>query len=163
MVEQMIKLKKFEEDLGEDLDADERLYAVKEKLGIDKNRYEEIKDYQNLFGSRLTSLDIDIGEDDSIALSELISIDESDDTVFDQASTNILKEGVRLGLETLSKREADILKMRYGIGEGRESTLEEIGDKYGLTRERIRQIESKALWKLKNKKRIAQLKDGYID
>lgn len=163
MVEQMLKLKKFEEEIGEDIDEEEKLRLVEDKLEIERDRYHEIKDYEKLFGGRLVSLDIEIGEEDSISLSELISGDESDDVVFDEISIKLLRENIMMGLKTLSDREADILKLRYGIEDGTERTLEEIGQKYSLTRERIRQIESKALWKLRNKKKIRDLKEGYTD
>lgn len=159
MVEQMLKLRKFEEDLDEDIGEEEKANLIEEKLDIDRDRYNEIKDYEKLFGGRLTSLDIEIGEEDSISLSDIISSDDSEDIVFDEIAINLLRENIMLGLRALSEREADILKLRYGIEDGNERTLEEIGQKYGLTRERIRQIEAKALWKLRNKKKIADLKD----
>lgn len=163
MVEQMLRLRKFEEELAEDMSEDEKMNAIEEKLEIDKNRYNEIKDYEKLFGGRLTSLDMEIGEEDSISLSEIISGDESEDIVFDEIAIKLLRENIMIGLRTLSEREADILKLRYGIEDGTERTLEEIGRKYDLTRERIRQIEGKALWKLRNKKKIVDLKEGYVE
>jgi RNA polymerase primary sigma factor len=163
MVEQMLKLKKFEEELEEGISEEEKLRLIEEKLEIEPEKYREIKDYEKLFGGRLASLDIEIGEEDSISLSELISGDESEDIVFDEISIKLLRENIMLGLKALSDREADILKLRYGIDDGAERTLEEIGQKYNLTRERIRQIESKALWKLRNKKKIIDLKEGYTD
>lgn len=159
MVEQMLKLRKFEEELDDDIGEEEKASLIEEKLDIDQARYKEIKDYEKLFGGRLTSLDIEIGEEDSISLSDIISGDESEDIVFDEIALNLLRENIMLGLKALSEREADILKLRYGIDDGNERTLEEIGQKYSLTRERIRQIEAKALWKLRNKKKIADLKD----
>jgi len=73
--------------------------------------------------------------------------------------TNLLREKVQEVLETLPPREARILRLRFGLENGRSYTLEEVGQKFGLTRERIRQIESKALRRLRHPRRARQLKD----
>jgi RNA polymerase primary sigma factor len=71
----------------------------------------------------------------------------------------LLSEKVEAVLDTLPPREARILRMRFGLDDGRSYTLEEVGQKFGLTRERIRQIESKALSRLRHPRRARQLKD----
>lgn len=162
MVEEIIRLRKAQSELDPSIGYKEKVKRICDILGIDEKRYEELKSYENLFGGKLLSLNMEVGDEEDIALSELISIDESDDTVFDAVSLKMLRENIMIALKTLSEREADILMLRYGISDGRERTLEDIGKKYNLTRERVRQIEAKALWKLKNKKNIRILKDGYI-
>jgi RNA polymerase primary sigma factor len=72
---------------------------------------------------------------------------------------NLLREKVEEVLATLTPREARILRLRFGLQNGRSYTLEEVGQKFGLTRERIRQIEGKALRRLRHPRRSRQLKD----
>ncbi len=72
---------------------------------------------------------------------------------------NLLREKVQQVLETLPPREARILRLRFGLQNGRAYTLEEVGQKFGLTRERIRQIEGKALRRLRHPRRARQLRD----
>ena len=72
---------------------------------------------------------------------------------------NLLREKVEQVLSTLSPREARILRLRYGLDNGRAYTLQEVGRKFGLTRERIRQIEGKALRRLRHPRRSRQLRD----
>jgi RNA polymerase primary sigma factor len=75
------------------------------------------------------------------------------------AYTNLLREKIEEVLATLPPREARILRLRFGLDNGRTYTLEEVGKKFGLTRERIRQIEGKALSRLRHPRRARQLKD----
>lgn len=159
MGEEFLRVRKAESRISEDTEYDEKVRLVCEELGITPEKYEEIKGYESLFGGRLTSLNIEIGEEESVPLMEIISSDESNDTVFDNVSNSFLKEGIARALESLSEREANILSLRFGINDGKEMTLEEIGKIYGLTRERIRQIEAKALSKLRNNKAVKHLKE----
>lgn len=159
MGEEFLRVRKAESRISEDTEYDEKVRLVCEELGITPEKYEEIKGYESLFGGRLTSLNIEIGEEESVPLMEIISSDESSDTVFDNVSNSFLKEGIARALESLSEREANILSLRFGINDGKEMTLEEIGQIYGLTRERIRQIEAKALSKLRNNKAVKHLKE----
>ena len=76
-----------------------------------------------------------------------------------QVHQRLLREGIEEVLSSLTPREARILRLRYGLQNGRSYTLEEVGRKFGLTRERIRQIESKALRRLRHPSRSRQLKD----
>jgi RNA polymerase primary sigma factor len=103
-----------------------------------------------------TSLDVPVGEDGDATLGELI---EAKDTVdpHQAAEASALKDSVAEALAGLSPREQRILNLRFGIGGATEHTLEEIGKEFGLTRERIRQIEAKALEKLRQPKRASKL------
>ncbi len=163
MGEEFLRVRKSESKISEDIDYEEKVRLVCEDLGMTPEKYEEIKGYESLFGGRLTSLNIEIGEEESVPLMEIISSDESNDIVFDNVSDAFLKEGITDALNKLSEREANILSLRFGINDGREMTLEEIGKIYGLTRERIRQIEAKALLKLSNNKAVRHLKEGYME
>jgi len=104
------------------------------------------------------SLEQPVGEDEDSELSAFI---EDDSTISppQSAQDNLLREKVEEVLGTLSPREARILRLRFGLLNGRAYTLEEVGQKFGLTRERIRQIEGKALRRLRHPRRSRMLRD----
>ncbi len=104
------------------------------------------------------SLEMPVGEEDDSSLGDFIE-DESAMAPPDEASMQLLREQVGDVLETLSPRERDVILMRYGLGDGRNRTLEDVGKHVGVTRERIRQIEAKALRKLRHPSRAQKLKD----
>ncbi len=104
------------------------------------------------------SLDESIGEDENTELSALIE-DQTSPSPLQTANESMLRERVEEALSTLSPREAKVLCMRYGLGDDHPHTLEEIGHKFGLTRERIRQIENKALHRLRHPRRARILRE----
>ena len=104
------------------------------------------------------SLDMPIGQEDSSQLGDFIPDDNLPGPV-DAASRQLLKEQIRSALGILSERERQVLEMRFGLLDGQDSTLEEVGRFFGVTRERIRQIEAKALRKLRHPTRSRQLRD----
>ncbi len=104
------------------------------------------------------SLEHPVGEEEDSELGSFIE-DESTPTPTESAYDNLLREKVEELLETLSSREARILRLRFGLQDGRSYTLEEVGQKFGLTRERIRQIEGRALRRLRHPRRSRQLRD----
>jgi RNA polymerase primary sigma factor len=77
----------------------------------------------------------------------------------DAAARQLLKEQIRSALNVLNEREREVLEMRFGLANGQESTLEEVGAHFGVTRERVRQIEAKALRKLRHPSRSRALRD----
>ncbi|RAO99461.1 RNA polymerase sigma factor rpoD [Petrotoga sp. 9PW.55.5.1] len=97
------------------------------------------------------------GDDEESETGDFISTDES--TPEEEAQKMILKDRIEEVLDTLSDKEALVLKMRYGFLDGKQKTLEEVGQFFNVTRERIRQIETKALRKLRHPNRVAQLKE----
>lgn len=104
------------------------------------------------------SLEMPIGQEDNSQLGDFIE----DDKVLgpmDAASRQLLKEQIRSALGVLSDREREVLEMRFGLADGQDHTLEEVGKHFGVTRERIRQIEAKALRKLRHPTRSRQLRD----
>ena len=106
------------------------------------------------------SLEKPVGEDEDSELGSFIE-DRRSPSPTDLATENMLKERMEELLNTLSPREARILRLRFGLDNGRAYTLEEIGRKFGLTRERIRQIQMEALRKLRHPSRSRRLK-GYL-
>jgi RNA polymerase primary sigma factor len=107
------------------------------------------------------SLEQPYGEDED---SELGSFIENEEAPSPAQSTyhRLLEEKIESVLDTLSEREARILRLRFGLEDGKSYTLEEVGEQFGLTRERIRQIEGRALRRLRHPRRSRQLK-GYLD
>ena len=107
---------------------------------------------------RPLSLELPVGEDEDAELGSFIE-DDTTPTPTQTVHQHILREKVEEVLSTLSPREARILRMRYGLDNGRAYTLEEVGRKFGLTRERIRQIQGKALRRLRHPRRSRMLRD----
>jgi RNA polymerase primary sigma factor len=99
-----------------------------------------------------------VGDDKDSSLSEFIE-DEESETPEQRATHQLLKEQVAGVLSLLTPREQKILRMRFGLEDGRSHTLEEVGLEFGVTRERIRQIEAKALTKLRKHRESKKLKD----
>jgi RNA polymerase primary sigma factor len=104
------------------------------------------------------SLDMPVGQEDSSLLGDFIEDDKIPGPV-EKADRQLLKEQVRGVLNVLSDREREVLEMRFGLNDGQDHTLEEVGRHFGVTRERIRQIEAKALRKLRHPTRSRQLRD----
>jgi RNA polymerase primary sigma factor len=107
---------------------------------------------------RPLSLESPVGEEEDTELGSFVE-DESTPTPTQTAYQNLLSDKVEEVLSSLSPREARILRLRFGLQNGRPYTLEEVGQKFGLTRERIRQIEGKALRRLRHPRRARQLRD----
>jgi len=99
-----------------------------------------------------------VGDDEDSLLGDFIQ-DTTQPSPYDAASRELLKEHLEEVLQTLSDREKRVLILRFGLEDGRPRTLEEVGVEFGVTRERIRQIEAKALRKLRHPSRSKKLKD----
>jgi RNA polymerase primary sigma factor len=104
------------------------------------------------------SLELPIGDDDDGQLGEIIE-DKQAAVPIEVATYEILRDQIHATLEELPKREAQILLLRFGLEDGRPRTLEEVGRAFGLTRERIRQIEEDTLRKLREPKKALRLRD----
>ena len=104
------------------------------------------------------SLETPVGEDEETELLHFIE-DATAEAPADSALASMLQEDLRSVLDTLSERERRVLELRFGLADGRPRTLEEIGKEFNLTRERIRQIEAKALAKLRHPSAPAKLKE----
>jgi RNA polymerase primary sigma factor len=104
------------------------------------------------------SLETPIGEDDDSSLGDFIN-DPDAVVPLDAASFILLQEQLESVLDTLSDRERKVIELRFGLHDGTQRTLEEVGKEFGVTRERIRQIESKTLSKLRHPSRSQKLRD----
>ncbi len=127
------------------------------ELEIEPDRVREIFK----IAQEVTSLEAPVGEDKESFLGDFIP-DESQPSPVDAASKQLLKDHLYEVLLSLSDREARVLKLRFGLDGTKQMTLEEVGKVFGVTRERIRQIEAKALRKLKHPSRRKKLQD-YLD
>ena len=107
------------------------------------------------------SLETPIGEEEDSHLGDFIE-DKAAPRPDESANRQLLSEQIVATLESLSAREQRVLRLRFGLDDGRQRTLEEVGDEFNVTRERIRQIEAKALRKLRHPSRSRKLKD-YLD
>ncbi len=155
MVETINKLMRTARRLMQDLGREPTPEEIGEKMELEPDKVREIlKISQNT-----TSLETPVGdgEDDSI-LGDFIA-DDKQISPYDSTSKQMLRENVEEVLSALSDREAAVLRMRFGLMGNKSMTLEEVGRKFGVTRERIRQIEAKALRKLKHPSRRKKLQD----
>lgn len=136
---------------------DERISFISEQIGISE---EQVVECLILRQNYLTyaSLDTLVGEDEDTLLVDLLP-DEEELSVEDLVNMKMLRKELENILSTLTNREEQILRMRFGFDDGAPKTLEEIGKMYGVTRERIRQIEAKALRKLRHPSRRKRIKD----
>ncbi|MEO1164939.1 MAG: sigma-70 family RNA polymerase sigma factor, partial [Chloroflexota bacterium] len=152
-----------------------RLYRVARKLEQDLGRKpsaEEIAEVMEIEPRKVQwmlrvswqplSLEHPVGEDEDSELGNFIE-NEDEPSPAESTLTTMLKEKMDELLGTLTPREARILRLRFGIQNGRSYTLEEVGKKFGLTRERIRQIEGRALRRLRHPRRSRQLRDYLND
>lgn len=157
MVETINKLYRTSQKLMQNLGREPTAEEIGEELDIPADRVREIFK----ISQEVTSLDTKVGEDEDSSLGDFIP-DESQPTPVDAASRQLLKDHLDEVLDTLSERESKVLELRFGLDGGQPRTLEEVGKVFGVTRERIRQIEAKALRKLKHPSRRRKLQD-YLD
>ena len=130
---------------------------------ISKEMQMSIEDIENLMkiSQQPKSLSTPVGDDKEATLEQFVA-DSNQPTLYDKVSRELLKDALNKVLDTLSAREKKVLMMRFGLEDGKPKTLEEVGREFKVTRERIRQIEAKALRKLKHPSRRKKLQD-YLD
>lgn len=153
MVETINKMVRIQRRLMQDLGREPTPEEIGEVMELPAEKIREIMK----ISQKTTSLETPIGDDEDSYLGDFIP-DESQPSPYDATSRRLLKENIDEVLDSLSDREAKVLKMRFGLGY-KPMTLEEVGKKFGVTRERIRQIEAKALRKLKHPSKRKQLQD----
>ncbi len=154
MVETINKLIRISRQLVQDLGREPLPEEIAEEMNISEERVREILK----IAQEPVSLETPIGEEDDSHLGDFIE-DHEAQAPADAAAFELLKEQLEDVLDTLSPREEKVLRLRFGLDDGRSRTLEEVGQYFGVTRERIRQIEAKALRKLRHPMRSKRLRD----
>ena len=154
MVETINKLVRISRGLLQELGRDPRPEEIAKEMGISVTRVHEIMK----IAQEPVSLETPIGEEEDSHLGDFIE-DEAAPAPAEAASFMLLREQLEEVLETLTDREKNVLRLRFGLEDGRSRTLEEVGQSFGVTRERIRQIEAKALRKLRHPSRSKVLRD----
>lgn len=158
MVETINKMARIQRQLTLELNREPSEEELAKKMGISVEKVREvIKISQDP-----VSLETPIGEEDDSHLGDFVQ-DISTMTPEEYATNEILKEEIKAVLETLQEREQEVLELRFGLIDGTSHTLEEVGKRFNVTRERIRQIEAKALRKLRHPSRAKKLKDFLTD
>ena len=157
MVEVINKLARVQRQMLQDLGREPTPEELAKELDMTPEKVVEVQKY----GREPISLHTPLGEDGDSEFGDLIEDSEAI-VPADAVSFTLLQEQLHHVLDTLSEREAGVVSMRFGLGDGQPKTLDEIGKVYGVTRERIRQIESKTMSKLRHPSRSQVLRD-YLD
>ncbi len=158
MVETINKLARVQRQLTQELNREPTDEEIAKKLGITVEKVREV--YK--ISQDPVSLETPIGEEDDSHLGDFIK-DEKSLSPEEYATNEILKEEINEVLSTLQPREQQVLELRFGLIDGTCYTLEEVGKRFNVTRERIRQIEAKALRKLRHPSRAKKLRDFMVD
>ena len=154
MVESMNRVLRVQRQMAQELEREPTIDELAEKTGLTAERVREI---QRIAQDPL-SLDSPVGEEDDSNLADFIQ-DTGADAPAEVAARRMLAEAVEEALGELSEREQEVVRLRFGLVDGTVHTLEEVGREFGVTRERIRQIEAKTLAKLRHPQRSQKLKE----
>ena len=157
MVETIHKVSRYTRQMLQELGREATADELGEKMGMSPEKVREIMK----IAQDPVSLETPIGEEEDSHLGDFIP-DEEAPQPSEIASATILREVIERELHTLTPREEHVIKLRFGLYDGRSRTLEEVGKEFDITRERIRQIEAKALRKLRHPSRARHLK-GFLD
>lgn len=158
MIENINKLVRIQRQLVQELGREPYPEEIAEHMNMEVDKVRDIMK----IAQRPISLETPIGEEEDSQLGDFVE-DEHVETPAETATYIMLKEELLDVLETLTPREQEVLILRFGLRDGRNRTLEEVGKEFDVTRERIRQIEAKALRKLRHPSRSKKLKDFLID
>ena len=156
MVEVINKATRCNRKLVQELGREPTVEEIAAELGLPVEKIIEA----NRTAADTLSLDTPVGDEEDTSIGSFVE-DERTPGPADATSNAMLAEALRDILSTLTDREADVLRMRFGMEDGRAHTLEEVGQSFGVTRERIRQIENKAIRKLRHPSRAKKIKDFY--
>jgi RNA polymerase primary sigma factor len=150
----MNRVMRIQRQMTQELEREPTIDELAEKTGLTSERVREI---QRIALDPL-SLDSPVGEEDDSNLADFIE-DSAADAPAEVATRRMLAQAVEEALGELSDREKEVVKLRFGLIDGQARTLEEVGKEFGVTRERIRQIEAKTLAKLRHPQRSQKLKE----
>ena len=156
MVEVINKATRCNRKLVQELGREPTVEEIAAELGLPVEKIIEA----NRTAADTLSLDTPVGDEEDTSIGSFVE-DERTPGPADATSNAMLAEALKEILDTLTEREADVLRMRFGMYDGRTHTLEEVGQNFGVTRERIRQIENKAIRKLRHPSRAKRIKDFY--
>ena len=156
MIDVLSKLRKVQKALVQELRREPTMEEISHRADLSLEEVRRVMD----IGRHPVSLDRPVGESDDCAFGEFIE-DHASDNPVKNASNRILREKIDALLKTLTYREREIIRLRYGLGDGYTYTLEEVGRIFKVTRERVRQIEAKAVRKLQHPVRSKQL-EGFV-
>ncbi len=156
MVEVINKATRCNRKLVQELGREPTVEEIAAELGLPVEKIIEA----NRTAADTLSLDTPVGDEEDTSIGSFVE-DERTPGPADATSNALLAEALKEILDTLTEREADVLRMRFGMYDGRTHTLEEVGQIFGVTRERIRQIENKAIRKLRHPSRAKRIKDFY--
>ena len=156
MVEVINKATRCNRKLVQELGREPTVEEIAAELGLPVEKIIEA----NRTAADTLSLDTPVGDEEDTSIGSFVE-DEHTPGPADATSNAMLAEALKEILDTLTEREADVLRMRFGMYDGRTHTLEEVGQIFGVTRERIRQIENKAIRKLRHPSRAKKIKDFY--
>ena len=158
MVETINKFNKIRKELTISLGREPKLKEIATAMEIPYQKAVEIEEYSH----DTTSLDISVNDEGDTSMGDLIG-DEKAISPEAAAAQSMLREHIEEALQDLKPKEQEVLRLRFGLNDGRDRTLDEIGKQFGVTRERIRQIEAKALKKLRSPKHRKKLQGYDID
>jgi len=151
MVETINKIMRTKKQLQQELGEEPPVEEIAKRVGLSPQKVEEIL----RMAPQPLSLEMPIGDQDDAQLADFIP-DRDSDKPDDTAAHTMLRERLEEALGCLNEREREVIKLRYGLVDGYPRTLEEVGQIFNVTRERIRQIEAKALRKLRQQKRLKE-------
>lgn len=154
MVESINRVVRAQRQLGQKLERDPTMAEIAEEVELPEVKVKEIL---RIASQNPLSLDTPVGDEDDASMADFIA--DGAEAPVDQAARKFMAQAVNEVLNDLSERESEVVRLRFGLVDGRPRTLEEVGKQFGVTRERIRQIESKTLAKLRHPLRSDQLRD----
>jgi RNA polymerase sigma factor RpoD-like protein len=153
MVEQVNRMVRARRDLATSLGREPTIGEIAKSLGVEEFQIIELISYDR----EPVSLDQTVGEDGESALGDFVARVDPNEEPADSVTGGMLRDEVEIVLATLSQREQAVIRLRFGLDDGRQRTLDEVGREFGLSRERIRQIEKVTLHKLRHPSRAKRL------
>ena len=156
MVDAMNRCVRTERDLRHELARKPTIEEIAERAALSPDKVADLMELA--YNQDPLSLDVTFGEKQDVSLADLVADLDAEDAIL-TATRRLLREDILEVLDQLGERERDVVRMRYGLDDGRPATLEEVGRRFGVTRERVRQIEARTMAKLRHPQRKERLRD----